>query len=46
MGTLTSSRLPLLADKKAIDGTTTIYVCHDKTCKQPVHSVSEALKLL
>lgn len=38
--------LPLLEHRKAIDGKTTIYVCYNKSCKLPVHSVSEALKQL
>ena len=36
--------LPLLRDRTAIDGKTTIYVCFNKSCKLPVHSVAEALK--
>jgi uncharacterized protein YyaL (SSP411 family) len=42
IGTETGSNLPLLKDK-ATDGQTTLFVCYDKTCKLPVHSVSEAL---
>lgn len=41
--TPTSSDLPLLKDKVALNGQTTIYVCFNKTCKLPVHSVEEAL---
>ena len=41
-----SSKLPLLEDRKSIDGRTTIYVCFNKTCQLPVYSVEEALKLL
>lgn len=44
MGSLTASELPLLKDKVAIDGKTTIYVCFNKTCKLPVTSVEEALE--
>ncbi|MEM1137948.1 MAG: thioredoxin domain-containing protein, partial [Bacteroidota bacterium] len=39
-----SSKLPLLAQKEAINGKTTIYVCRNKTCQLPVHTVEEALK--
>ena len=35
--------LPLLQHREAIDGKTTIYVCFNKSCKLPVHTVSEAL---
>ena len=35
---------PLLQNRNAIDGKTTIYVCFDKSCKLPVHSVREALE--
>ncbi|MCG8311011.1 MAG: thioredoxin domain-containing protein [Cytophagales bacterium] len=35
---------PLLKDRKAVNGKTTIYVCFNKSCKLPVHSVREALK--
>lgn len=38
--------LPLLQQRSALDGKTTIYVCYNKSCKLPVHSVSEALKQL
>ncbi len=44
-GTISSSGLPLLKDKKATDGTR-IFVCYDKTCKRPVSSSEEALKLM
>ncbi|MCI0751876.1 MAG: thioredoxin domain-containing protein, partial [Flammeovirgaceae bacterium] len=43
MGTLYQSSLPLVADKKAADGKSTIFVCYNKTCQLPVHSVEEAL---
>jgi uncharacterized protein YyaL (SSP411 family) len=45
MGTHGKSNLPLLQDKKASDETT-IYVCYDKSCKLPVHTVEEALTQL
>ncbi|MDP4269465.1 MAG: thioredoxin domain-containing protein [Bacteroidota bacterium] len=40
-----SENLPLLKDRIS-DGETTIYVCHNKTCQLPVHTVEEAIKLL
>ncbi len=44
MGTRTQSELPLLIDKvNPPDKDYTIYVCYNKTCKLPVHSVDEAL---
>ncbi len=43
MGTATTSDLPLLRDKKALDGKSTIYVCYDKACRQPVDRVEQAL---
>jgi hypothetical protein len=45
-GTETSSNLPLLADRDAIDTQTTIYVCFNKACQMPVHTVKEALAQL
>jgi hypothetical protein len=41
-----SSTLPLLQNREAINGKTTIYVCRNRTCKLPVHSVEEAIKLI
>ncbi len=46
MGTSLPSTLPLLADKHAINGSTTLFVCYQQTCQAPVHSVDEALKQL
>jgi len=46
LGTDENSDLPLLRERKAIDGKTTIYVCFDKTCKMPVHEVEEAMQQL
>jgi uncharacterized protein len=43
MGTEQQSHLPLLEGKIAIEGRQTIYVCYNKTCQRPVHSVSEAI---
>jgi hypothetical protein len=41
-----SGELPILQNRKAIDGKNTIYVCFNKSCKLPVHSVEEALEQL
>ena len=38
--------LPLLENRIAIDGKTTIYVCFNNTCKLPVFSVEEAYELI
>jgi len=43
MGTESNSDLPLLQDRTAVDGQTTIYVCKNRTCQLPVHTVEEAL---
>jgi uncharacterized protein YyaL (SSP411 family) len=45
-GTISESRLPLLQDRKAIDGKAMIYVCYNKTCKLPVDNAEDAIKLL
>ncbi len=45
-GAESSSNLPLLEGRTAVDNRTTIYVCFNKTCQLPVYSVEEALKLL
>ena len=44
-GTEKQSNLPLLQDRTATDKST-VYVCYNKTCKLPVHSVKEALELI
>jgi uncharacterized protein YyaL (SSP411 family) len=44
-GTLSASNLPLLEGRAATDKTT-IYVCRNRACRLPVHSVSEALQQL
>jgi hypothetical protein len=44
MGSAAESKLPLLEGKVALDGLATIYVCFNKTCKLPVHSVADAEK--
>ncbi len=47
MGTATSSDLPLLKEKiNPKDKEATIYVCFNKTCKLPVHTVEDAMKQL
>ncbi|MDO6389875.1 thioredoxin domain-containing protein [Pontibacter sp. BT731] len=45
-GTETQSELPLLKDRSAIEGKTTVYVCYNKTCQLPVHTAAEALEQL
>jgi Highly conserved protein containing a thioredoxin domain len=40
-----SENLPLITDRMS-DGETTIYVCHNKTCHLPVHTIEEAIKLI
>ncbi|WP_375434557.1 thioredoxin domain-containing protein [uncultured Hymenobacter sp.] len=42
-GTESASTLPLLQGREPHDGKTTIYVCFNHTCQQPVHTVAEAL---
>ena len=44
-GTKTTSKLPLMVDKKIKDETR-IYVCENKTCKLPVSTVQAALEQL
>ncbi len=39
-----SNEVPMLKNRMAVNGRSTIYVCFNKTCKLPVHSVDEALK--
>jgi uncharacterized protein len=46
MGAEESSDLPLLKGRTALNGQTTLYVCFNKTCQLPVHTVEEALALL
>lgn len=45
-GTAENSNVPMLKDRYPREGNTTIYVCYNKTCKLPVISVTEALKLM
>ena len=37
------SSIPFMANKSKIGGHTTIYICQDKTCQRPVHSINEAV---
>lgn len=46
VGSETESDLPLLEDRIAVGGKTTVYVCENRTCKLPVHSVEAALEQL
>jgi hypothetical protein len=46
MGSGKESSLPLFEGRTAVNGKTTIFVCYNKACKLPVHSVEEALHLL
>ncbi len=43
MASATANDLPLLKGKQAIDGKTTVYVCRNRTCLLPVHTVEEAI---
>jgi len=46
MGSKSKSYLPLLQDKTMVKGRSTLYVCHNKTCQAPVHTVDAATKQL
>ncbi len=46
VGAADSSALPLMENRYAMDGKTTIYVCYNKACKLPVHTVEEAFSQL
>ncbi|HZI23888.1 MAG TPA: thioredoxin domain-containing protein, partial [Chryseolinea sp.] len=46
MGTENTSTLPLLTGKTIQNGKSTIFVCYNKTCQQPVHTVPDAEKML
>jgi uncharacterized protein len=45
-GTETSSTLPLLKEKTALNNRTTIYVCRNYSCRQPMQEVEEAVHLI
>jgi uncharacterized protein YyaL (SSP411 family) len=40
------SKLPLLVNRLAIEGKTTIYVCQNKACQLPVFTVEQAIELI
>jgi uncharacterized protein YyaL (SSP411 family) len=42
-GTVGESQMPLLENREAINGQTTLYVCFNRTCQLPVHTVNEAM---
>jgi uncharacterized protein len=44
MGSHSKSTLPLTEGKAELEGRDTIYVCYDRTCRKPVHSVDEAIE--
>lgn len=46
MGGKTEGMLPLMQNRPAKGGKTTVYICYNKACKLPVNSVEEALKQL
>jgi uncharacterized protein len=46
MGTRSSSTLPLLSDKTQVKKKTTAYVCYNKTCYSPVHTIEGVTKQL
>lgn len=46
VGTETASELPLLQERFALKEQTTVYVCFNKTCQLPVHSVEDVWKQL
>lgn len=43
-GTTKEIEVPPFEMKTTVNGETTIYVCHNKTCRRPVTSVAEALE--
>jgi len=43
MGTTHGSDLPLLQDKPILGDRSTLFVCYNKACRLPVHTVEEAL---
>ena len=46
MGMTTKSTLPLLAGKTASGNRTTVFVCENNVCLQPVHNAQDALALI
>jgi uncharacterized protein YyaL (SSP411 family) len=45
-GAAATSTLPLLRERPATNCQTTLYVCFNRTCQLPVHTVAEALAQL
>jgi uncharacterized protein YyaL (SSP411 family) len=45
-GTDTESDLPMLRGKVAMDGRTTIFVCRNYSCQQPMHEPEDAIRLI
>jgi uncharacterized protein YyaL (SSP411 family) len=41
-----SDSIPMLKGKKAINDKATVYVCYNRACQRPVHTVEEALGLV
>ncbi|TGE23007.1 thioredoxin domain-containing protein [Hymenobacter metallicola] len=41
-----AAELPLLQHRTALNGETTLYVCFNRACQRPVHTVAEALAQL
>lgn len=46
LGSVEESNLPLLSGKRPIEHKTTIFVCFNKSCRQPVFTVEQALDQL
>ena len=46
MGATSKSELPLFEGRNSTDSETRIYVCFNKTCKLPVESSEEAIRLI
>jgi len=46
VGTTSESDLPLLQDREPLYDQTTIFVCYNKACQLPVHTIQEALAQL
>ena len=36
-------KIPYLTDQKPIDGKTTVYICHQGVCRQPLNEISEII---
>ena len=46
VGATTASDLPLLEGRMSVGDKTTVYICSNKTCQLPVHSVAAAIQQL